>query len=94
MAKIEIPVADDIDEDVDLPEIGPGAETDPPADVLLDRLEDDGVMRYEELVEQDTLQVRQTLDRLEIDGVIERFAVGEKIMVKLLVDDVDGLTVR
>jgi len=90
MVRIEIP------EEVagELPEIGPGAETDPPADVLLRRLESEGVMRYEELVEQDTLQVRQTLDRLEIAGAIERFAVGEKMMVKLLVDDVEGVTVR
>ncbi|RDZ34428.1 hypothetical protein C5B89_19120, partial [Haloferax sp. Atlit-47N] len=91
--KIEVPLLDE-DADVDITDIGPGAETDPPADVLLRRLEDEGVMRYGELVEQDTLQVRKTLDRLETDGAIERFAVGEHIMVKLLADDVDGLTVR
>lgn len=92
MAVIEIPVLEG--EDVDVPEVVVGDETDPPADVLLRRLEDEGVMRYEELVERDTLQVRQTLDRLEMDGAIERFAVGEKMMVKLLVDDVEGVTVR
>lgn len=67
---------------------------DPPADELLRRLEDKGVMRYERLVEEDTLPARQTLDALAFEGAIERFAVGEKMMVKLLIDDIEGVAIR
>jgi len=46
------------------------------------------------LVEEDTLPVRQTLDALEMEGAIKSFAVGEKMMVKLLVEDIEGVTLR
>lgn len=85
MAEVPIPI----------PEVGPDVENDPPADVLLERLEDEGgTARYEELVKQDTLQVRQTLDALEIEKAIERRAVGRSILVELLVDDIEGVSVR
>jgi hypothetical protein len=87
MAKIEIPFIDRP------PETDIDAKAETLADVLLSRLDDGGVVRYEELVEHDTLQVRQTLDRLEINGAVERFAVGEHIMVKLLVDDIGEVAV-
>lgn len=67
----------------DIPE---AVEKDASPDVLLSRLQNEGVMRYEELVNHDTLQTRRTLDTMEIDGVIDRFAVGDHIMVKLEAD--------
>jgi len=63
-------------------------EYDPPEEELLERLDGEGIMRYGELVERDTIQVRRTLDDLEKAGDIERFAVGKHIMVHLERDDI------
>lgn len=90
MVRVKIPVLEEAAGD----EVVVDPRYDPPADTLLRELEDKGVIRYEELVEEDTLPVRQTLDALEMEGTIERFAVGEKMMVKLLVEDTDGVTLR
>lgn len=53
-------------------------------DDLLATLDERGTVRFEELVEEDTLRVRQTLDELALEEEIKRFPLGDHIMVKRL----------
>ena len=57
----------------------------PSAETVIERIEDEGgVVRFGEIVETDTLALRQTLDDLVIEGELKRFAVGDHIMLKRL----------
>lgn len=59
----------------------------PSKDELLTRLDEKGrVVRYENLVEEDSLPARRTLDELVLEGTIARFPVGEYILIRDLRD--------
>jgi hypothetical protein len=49
---------------------------------ILARLPDRGTIRYEELVDEDSLRTRQALDELELAGEVDRMAIGEHIMLR------------
>jgi len=63
---------------------------DPDPDDLLSQLGEEGaVIRQERLLEHDTLQPRQALEELELEGKIARFPIGDHILVRDLRDDTD-----
>jgi hypothetical protein len=63
---------------------------DPDPDDLLSQLGEQGkVIRQQRLLEHDTLQARQALEELELQGKIARFPVGDHILVRDLRDDAD-----
>lgn len=61
----------------------------PTTDTLLARFDaaEKTVMRYEDLVEDDSMRARQALDELVLDGTVARFPVGDHIMVRDLRED-------
>jgi|GEM_PF-5047246 len=62
----------------------------PNPDELLSRLDERGpVIRYADLVEEDTLTARRSLDKLVLAGDVARFPVGEHLMVRDLRGDPD-----
>lgn len=64
---------------------------DPDPDDLLSQLGEQGkVIRQQRLLKHDTLQARQALEELELQGKIARFPVGDHILIRDLRDDDRG----
>lgn len=51
-------------------------------DEILERLPERGHVRYETLVDEDSLATRQVLDQLVLEGEVDRMAIGEHIMLR------------